>query len=154
MSSIFQANDTAPDSNQENVVFDEPWHAQVFALAVELHKVGKFTWPEWAEVFSDVIKENPTLPHEGVNEAYYRQWTIALMRVLETQRILTKQDILIRTEDWRQAHLKTPHGQPVLLDNVYCMTVSENEEHSHIHYKDTHAPRRVPIMISPAAKSL
>ena len=32
--------------------FEEPWQAQVFALAVSLSERGLFTWGEWAEALA------------------------------------------------------------------------------------------------------
>ena len=49
-------------SFDEAPVFAEPWEAQAFALVVELHKQGAFSWIEWAETLSGVIKEDETLP--------------------------------------------------------------------------------------------
>src|SRR3954454_4397644 len=37
-------------------VFAEPWQAQAFALALQLHAQGAFTWPEWAAALSDRLK--------------------------------------------------------------------------------------------------
>ncbi len=39
----------------EGPVFNEPWEAQSFALAVRLSETGYFTWSEWVEVFSQEI---------------------------------------------------------------------------------------------------
>ena len=40
---------------QAGPVFNEPWEAEAFALAVHLSEAGHFTWPEWVEVFSQEI---------------------------------------------------------------------------------------------------
>lgn len=37
-------------------VFAEPWQAQAFAMAVQLHQQGAFTWTEWAAALSDELK--------------------------------------------------------------------------------------------------
>ena len=29
-------------------VFAEPWQAQAFAMTLQLHQRGLFSWPEWA----------------------------------------------------------------------------------------------------------
>ena len=32
--------------------FREPWEAHAFALTLQLHERGLFTWPEWAEALA------------------------------------------------------------------------------------------------------
>ncbi len=65
--------------------FDRPWQAQAFALTVQLHKAGKFSWSEWVGVFSKEIKAAPALPDESANEAYYRQWLAALEKMVASR---------------------------------------------------------------------
>ena len=44
-------------------VFDEPWQAHAFAMAVSLHAQGLFTWPEWAQALAEQIAaKRPQLP--------------------------------------------------------------------------------------------
>ena len=52
-------------------VFREPWEAQAFALAVNLHARGHFAWGEFADSLSRVIRAAPDRP-------YYEQWLAAL----------------------------------------------------------------------------
>ena len=40
----------------EGPVFREPWEAQAFALAIDAHARGLFSWPEWAAELSAQIK--------------------------------------------------------------------------------------------------
>ena len=40
----------------EGPVFREPWEAQAFALVVQLHQRGLFTWKEWADTLSAEIR--------------------------------------------------------------------------------------------------
>ncbi|MBT7220027.1 MAG: nitrile hydratase accessory protein, partial [Alphaproteobacteria bacterium] len=42
---------TAPDF-AEPPVFAEPWHAELFAMTVHLHKQGLFSWPDWTAQLS------------------------------------------------------------------------------------------------------
>jgi nitrile hydratase accessory protein len=42
------APDTLIPSREDQRVFAEPWQAQAFALVLELHARGAFTWAEWA----------------------------------------------------------------------------------------------------------
>ena len=35
--------------------FNEPWHAQIFALTVHLNEQGHFAWKDWSKVFSGAL---------------------------------------------------------------------------------------------------
>ncbi|MFK0206451.1 nitrile hydratase accessory protein [Agrobacterium sp. NPDC090283] len=145
-------------------IFDEPWHAQVFAVTVELSKQGKFSWSEWAECFSDEIKAAPAKEGETVNQAYYRQWATALIEMTEARGLIPKGDVVERTEEWRRAYLNTPHGQPVLLMNAACLPShndhgDDHHDHDHDHdhghhhhHHHSHTPKREPVMVSPAVR--
>ena len=43
------------DAETGGPVFAEPWQAQAFAMAIQLHERGLFTWPEWAAALSAQI---------------------------------------------------------------------------------------------------
>ena len=51
-------------------VFAEPWQAQAFALVLQLHERGAFTWPEWAEALSRRLKATP----DADGAQYYDRW--------------------------------------------------------------------------------
>ena len=36
-------------------VFEDPWHAQLFALTVHLNETGCFDWPDWAKRFGATL---------------------------------------------------------------------------------------------------
>ena len=43
--------------NSDGPVFNAPWEAEAFALAVSLNERGVFSWAEWAQVLGDEIKK-------------------------------------------------------------------------------------------------
>ncbi len=86
--------------------FEEPWHAEIFALAVGLSEAGVFTWPEWAETFGR---------HRARDGDYWLDWIAALEEMLKTRGLATPADLDALKAAWRQAYETTPHGQPVLL---------------------------------------
>jgi nitrile hydratase accessory protein len=88
--------------------FDEPWQAQAFALAVDLHARGAFTWPEWSAALGAAIAEAPAAP-------YYERWLAALERLALARGLTQAQELAGREADWRRAYETTPHGQPVIL---------------------------------------
>ena len=103
--------------NQEGPVFNEPWEAQAFALAVRLSEAGCFSWPEWAAVLSQEIKAAQALGDPDLGHTYYHHWLNALERLCTQKELVPVADLLRRKEEWRLAYLHTPHGKPVELEN-------------------------------------
>jgi nitrile hydratase accessory protein len=131
--------------------FDEPWHAQAFACALQLSRQGLFTWSEWVEVLSREIKAHPQTSGETANAAYYRQWLAALEIIVGLKGAASSSEISARQETWRAAYLKTPHGQPVELSNAERVLM--DEVHHHIHDCWNHElPAPKPVAVSPAAR--
>ncbi len=97
-------------------VFKEPWEAQAFALALELHEAGHFTWSEWAEALGAEIKAAQARGDPDLGDTYYRHWLAALERLAAEKGLVPAGDLAARKAAWRQAFLDTPHGQPVALD--------------------------------------
>ena len=96
-------------------VFNEPWEAQAFALAVELNRQGLFTWKEWAGALADEIRAARDAGRPDRGDTYYQHWTRALTRLVATKGEITPAELEDRTDRWRRAYLATPHGQPVEL---------------------------------------
>jgi nitrile hydratase accessory protein len=94
-------------------VFNEPWEAQAFAMAVSLHRSGCFTWGEWAAALGAQIAR-PDRRDAG----YYEHWLAALETLVTEKRVLDTESLEARREAWRRAAAATPHGQPILLENA------------------------------------
>ncbi|MEM9332993.1 MAG: nitrile hydratase accessory protein [Pseudomonadota bacterium] len=92
-------------------VFSEPWEAQAFALVIELHAKGAFTWTEWADTLGEKIRMD-----DG-KTAYYRLWLDALEAIVSQKSLITDEEVCRRKSDWQSALLATPHGEPVELVN-------------------------------------
>ena len=101
--------------DQEGPVFNEPWEAQAFALAVRLSEVGCFTWSEWAIALSREITAAQARGDPDLGQTYYRHWLNALERICIDKGVVDREDMHWRLEAWRRAYLCTPHGQPVEL---------------------------------------
>lgn len=95
--------------------FAEPWQAQAFACALQLSRRGLFGWREWVDAFGAEIAANPARPGESAEAAYYRQCLDTLERLVCLTGRIDAREIAERAEQWRQAYLDTPHGQPVEL---------------------------------------
>lgn len=128
---------------QEGAPFEHPWQAQIFSLIVHLHRAGHFSWKSWVAMFSEEITTAPLLAGESVNDAYYRQWAAAAEKMLLKLQLTGQDEIVRRTEQWRQAYLHTPHGMPVMLSSAECAP-----EHAH-----HHPTLRQPVAVSPALVS-
>ena len=98
-------------------VFKEPWEASVFALTVELHQRGHFTWKEWARVLASEIKRAQESGDPDLGDTYYQHWLNALEALLTDKGLTNPAGLTARRKAWRNAYLNTPHGQPIFLEN-------------------------------------
>ncbi len=89
-------------------VFNEPWEAQAFAMAVNLHQNGAFRWDEWASALSSEI-------HSGTERSYYQHWLSALEKLVSEKSLTTKADLEVTKSAWHAAAIATPHGEPIVL---------------------------------------
>jgi nitrile hydratase accessory protein len=96
-------------------VFNEPWEAHAFALAVRLSEAGCFTWSEWAATLSQEIRAAPAQGDPDLGHSYYHHWLKALERLCTEKGLVSDSDMHRRKERWRRAYLHTPHGQPIEL---------------------------------------
>lgn len=101
--------------DEDGPVFAEPWQAQAFALAVSLSERGLFSWEEWTQTFGAEIKAAQAAGDPDLGDTYYEHWMRALERLVAEKGAATPRQLDARTEQWRQAYLNTPHGQPVEL---------------------------------------
>jgi nitrile hydratase accessory protein len=95
--------------------FAEPWHAQIFALTHALAKTGNFTWAEWAAHFGAALAtaQDAGGPTDGSD--YYDVWLAALETFLVESDFVDQERLTDLREAWTEAHLTTPHGEPVEL---------------------------------------
>ncbi|TMV09556.1 nitrile hydratase accessory protein [Ruegeria sediminis] len=102
--------DTAPEP-----VFEQPWHAQVFALTVALNEAGRFGWEDWARRFSETLKRNGAGRDLNGGDDYFRAWLQTLEMILAEDGAAAPVEVAALREAWEAAYLATPHGQPVHL---------------------------------------
>jgi len=96
-------------------VFVEPWHAQAFALAVQLSEQGLFTWAEWTETIGAEIAAARASGDPDLGDTYYDHWLRALERLVREKGAADPASVDARADAWRRAYLNTPHGEPVEL---------------------------------------
>jgi nitrile hydratase accessory protein len=97
-------------------VFQEPWQATAFALAVNLSERGAIPWTEWSAALGREIQA--AVGDSAQANAYFQHWLSALERICAEKGMIEPGEILRRQEQWRRAYLATPHGQPVQLDTA------------------------------------
>ena len=105
---------TDRDAPGRERTFREPWQAQAFALTLELHAAGHFTWQEWSRYLGTAIRSDGT-PGESGDDDYYRHWLSALERLLADKGLVSDAEHRRRQHEWDRAARNTPHGRPITL---------------------------------------
>jgi len=120
--------------------FSEPWHAEAFAVTMQLSRAGYFSWEAWVEKFSAQIKASPQLAEESPNEAYFRQWMQALNSLLLQSGLLSEQEISDYSEHWRRSYFHTAHGSAIEFSKDRApippgaLAHLDHHHHSHHHH--------------------
>ena len=96
-------------------VFAEPWHAQLFALTVQLNEDGHFAWPDWAARFSDTLRRHGVSKELDGGDDYFNAWLETLEAILADQGTAGRDESAQVKAAWEHAYLTTPHGAPVHL---------------------------------------
>jgi nitrile hydratase accessory protein len=96
-------------------VFNEPWEAQAFAMALVLQERGLFTWPEWAATLADEIKRAQAAGDPDTGETYYRHWLATLERLVTEKGAADRETLTRYFHAWDHAADRTPHGKPIEL---------------------------------------
>jgi nitrile hydratase accessory protein len=105
----------APPGDDEGPVFAEPWQAQVFAMTLQLQEEGRFTWPEWVEVFSAEIAGASGRGDPDLGDTYYHHWLAALETIVASKQLMSEEERRQRQKAWAEAAAATPHGEPIVL---------------------------------------
>ena len=102
-------------SDDQGPVFQEPWQAQAFAIALALQSGGVFAWSEWATMLGEEIRKAQAAGDPDTGATYYSHWLATLERMVTTKG-LTRPETLARSyAAWDRAADRTPHGTPIEL---------------------------------------
>ncbi|WP_372571023.1 nitrile hydratase accessory protein [Ruegeria jejuensis] len=101
---------TAPEP-----IFEEPWHAQLFALTVHLNETGHFDWPDWAARFSATLKRHGLERELNGGADYFNAWLETLEDLLAEGGEAESSEREQMRKAWESAYLETPHGESVRL---------------------------------------
>ena len=105
------------DNQSADPVFAEPWQARAFALTRRLTERGHFSQTEWTAALAQALRAAYACGPSDDGSHYYEHWLTAL-ETLAVEKGLTDPAALgARKEAWRAAYHRTPHGQPVTLED-------------------------------------
>ena len=96
-------------------VFDEAWQAQVLAMADTLITNGVIEAVAWSDTLGKELREAQTRRASDDITTYYKAALRALEQLLGQHTDISKSEVSKKRDDWEQAYLATPHGQPVKL---------------------------------------
>lgn len=106
----------APMSRHDDgPVFDEPWHAQVLALAFDLAERNVFSPAQWSDTLGAELRKAAAEGRPDDQQTYYEAALVALERLVAADGTVTDENLSGRVDEWRRVYLKTPHGKPVEL---------------------------------------
>ncbi len=106
-----------PWDKEEGPVFQAPWEASAFAMTVRLFEQGHFTWPEWTDALSAEIGGARKRGESDLGDRYYEYWLSALEKLVVAKGLGSADQLGQLKQDWTEATLSTPHGQPIELKN-------------------------------------
>lgn len=96
-------------------LFDEPWQAQVMALAFALSERGVVSNPQWSQALGEALRGAEAAGAPDTPATYYAAALAALERLVSAGGAVTAEALDGRTEAWRRAYRNTPNGAPVEL---------------------------------------
>ena len=103
------------EGDSDGPVFNEPWQAQAFAMVLQLHQRGLFTWPEWAAALSAQIAAAQAAGDADLGDTYYHHWLAALEALVAAKGAAQASELARCAQAWDSAADRTPHGQPIVL---------------------------------------
>jgi nitrile hydratase accessory protein len=99
----------------EAPTFTEPWQAQAFAMVLQLHQRGLFSWPEWAAALAAQITLAQARGDADLGDTYYQHWLAALEQLVAAKGASSAAELACYQQAWDHAADRTPHGQPITL---------------------------------------
>ncbi len=105
----------APLGGNTGPIFDEPWHAQVLAIADAMVAAGHFSATDWAQALGVARSAAETRGDPDSVQTYYLCAVEALEALVARSTPISAEIMARRKETWSRAYLATPHGKPVTL---------------------------------------
>jgi nitrile hydratase accessory protein len=99
------AADAPPSANGE-LLFEAPWEARAFGMAISLAEAGAFTWDEFRASLIEAIATWERQAAPGSSYRYYDCWLTALTAVVTDKGLGSANDLDARAS----ALAARPHG--------------------------------------------
>lgn len=96
-------------------VFAESWQAQAFAMTLQLHQRGLFTWPEWAAALAAQISNAQAAGDADRGDTYFLHWLATLEWLVASKGAGSAAELSRSALAWDHAANRTPHGQAICL---------------------------------------
>ncbi len=96
-------------------VFEEEWQAQTLAMVDAMITNKSIEADCWSEAFGVGLKDARAAGKPDDLATYYAVALDTLQMLMTEQCQVTTAEISKKREAWKQAYLRTPHGQPVIL---------------------------------------
>lgn len=99
-------------------VFNAPWEAAAFAMAVKLSEDGHFTWPEWVACYSGEIARREASVGHDETISYYEVWLSALEKMMAERGVVDASGLDARHKHLRDnppPHSHHAHREPVCI---------------------------------------
>ena len=78
-----------PRKNGE-LVFEAPWEARAFGLAVALNENGLFPWRDFSQ---GLATEIATAEQKGISSSYYERWLTSLEKLVIDKGLMTREEL-------------------------------------------------------------
>jgi len=95
--------------------FDEPWQAEALAIADTLVQNGMFSAGTWSAALGEALRNAEAGGASDDQQTYYQCVVAALEGLIAQYSEIDRPAMSAKRDDWEQAYLATPHGQPVKL---------------------------------------
>ena len=101
---------------EDGVVFQTPWHSQLFAITVQLSETGNFSWKEFVQCFGKSLNESRLELNnlDGNDAVSYTHLTLPT-EIIISKKLGNSNILSLLKKDWTNAYLSTPHGKPVKI---------------------------------------
>lgn len=96
--------------------FDEPWQAEALAIADTLVRNGMFSAGSWSQALGGALRQAEASGAIDDQQTYYQCVLTALEGLIAQHSEIDRPAMTAKRDDWEQAYLSTPHGQPVKLE--------------------------------------
>lgn len=102
-------------SRDGEVIFAEPWQAEIVALAAAMVQQGRFSAAIWSDTLGAEIRKAMATGAPDNATTYYQCVLAAVENLAQASALVTADQLNVRKAQWVHAYEHTPHGQPVVL---------------------------------------